>query len=53
MFELENEGALIEDPRFVCEECGFANVKMMVIQGKPAAKCTDCGAGYLETGGSA
>ena len=53
MFDLENEKILIENPRWLCEECGFANVKMIVIQGKPAAKCTNCGAGYIETEGSA
>ena len=47
LFERENEGEIIKNPRFVCELCGFANVKLIDIGGTPAAKCTSCGAGYF------
>lgn len=46
-FELENEGEFIENPSFVCDECGFANVKLIDAGPLPAAKCTNCGMGYL------
>lgn len=49
-FERENEGELIENPRFLCERCGLANVRLIDIGGPPAAKCTNCGAGYAEIG---
>lgn len=48
-FQGENNDTVVEDPRFVCEECGFANVALTTCNGFPAAKCTECGASYLET----
>mgnify|MGYP000465144703 CR=1 FL=1 len=42
-FEYENEGVVIENPSFVCEKCGYANV-VLITGAKPAAKCTNCGA---------
>jgi len=38
-----------DNPRFICENCGYANVKMIDAATCPAAKCTNCGTGYLET----
>jgi len=43
----ENEGKIINNPRFVCDECGYANV-VLIDAPKPAAKCTNCGVGYIE-----
>lgn len=49
--ELPNKGEIIENPRFVCEKCGLANVELIDIDGAAAAKCTNCGVGYLEVSG--
>lgn len=49
LFDFPNEGEIIEDPAFLCDLCGFANVRLVDIGGRPAAKCTNCGAGYLHT----
>lgn len=51
-FDYPNEGEIELNPRFVCEACGYANVRLIVANGKPAAKCTSCGQGYLERGGA-
>jgi len=48
-FDYPNEGKVIEDPSFLCEECGFANVTLVDIDGAGAAKCTHCGASYVST----
>jgi len=49
MIDRPNEGELIKDPLFVCDRCGFANVRLIDIDGTPAAKCTNCGVGYIGT----
>jgi hypothetical protein len=49
LFDYPNEGEIIEDPAFLCELCGYANVHLVEIRGRAAAKCTNCGAGYLTT----
>lgn len=46
--EGENEGEIVKNPRFVCEECGFANVRLIDVGTLPAAKCTSCGVGYFQ-----
>jgi len=48
-YERENEGEVIENPLFVCDRCGFANVQLVDIEGAAAAKCTNCGVSYLNT----
>jgi transcription elongation factor Elf1 len=45
-FDYENDGEVIENPSFMCELCGFANVVLVNIDGYGAAKCTNCGAKY-------
>lgn len=47
-FDFPNEGEVIFNPSFVCESCGYANVRLITANGKPAAKCTNCGQGYLQ-----
>lgn len=49
LFDYPNEGEVILDPDFLCDACGFANVRLILAAGKPAAKCTHCGQGYLST----
>jgi hypothetical protein len=49
LFDRANEDEIIENPAFQCNLCGFANVRLVEIRGQPAAKCTNCGAGYLNT----
>lgn len=46
----ENEGEALENPRFICEACGLANVALIDAGPLPAAKCTNCGMGYYEKG---
>lgn len=53
VFDFPNEGEVELNPSFVCESCGYANVRLITANGKPAAKCTNCGQGYLETEPSA
>jgi transcription elongation factor Elf1 len=48
-FDYENEGEIIEDPMFMCERCGYANVRLVDIDGRGAAKCTSCGVAYITT----
>lgn len=50
-FDRPNQGQVTLDPRFVCDECGFANVRLTTANGQPAAECTECGQGYLATDG--
>jgi len=47
--EYENEET-VTNPEFVCELCGFANVVLVDFDGpKSKAKCTHCGAIYINT----
>lgn len=48
-FDYPNEDEIIFDPDFLCDLCGFSNVVLVDIEGRGAAKCTNCGAGYLST----
>lgn len=52
-FEYENEGETVLDPDFLCELCGFANVNLVDgLDGRSGAKCTNCGAIYINTVGA-
>jgi len=37
-----------KSPRFMCDSCGYANVKLAFIDGTVGAHCTECGKKYIE-----
>jgi len=37
----------IRNPLFLCQRCGFANVRLT----DAGARCTECGTRYLQPGG--